>query len=137
MEESREPGLRRRRSSRRTEQTEHLFAISRGDRASDPLLRQIDEAAKGCYYQGKQRDIDLAERYAKDKPSLVPKVLEKMKRLQAEHETASKQSLKAAAWLSWNSGSQQLAKQCANVGMCTCENCMMRRFTIGDGSVTC
>ena len=119
------------------ERKQLLFAISRGDRASDPLLRQIDEAAKGCYYNGKQRDIDLAERYAKDKPSLVPKVLEKMKRLQAEHETASKQSLKAAAWLSWNSGSQQLAKQCANVGMCTCENCLMRRFTIGDGSVTC
>ena len=59
--------------------------------------------AKRLTYHEKQRDIDMAERYAMDKPPLVANVLERMKRLQAEHEKVSIQTNKAAAWLSWSS----------------------------------
>ena len=85
------------------ERKELLFAISRGARSTNPVLSKIDAVAKRLTYHEKQRDIDMAERYAMDKPPLVANVLERMKRLQAEHEKVSIQTNKAAAWLSWSS----------------------------------
>ena len=85
------------------ERKELLFAISRGARSTNPVLSEIDAVAKRLTYHEKQRDIDMAERYAMDKPPLVANVLERMKRLQAEHEKVSIQTNKAAAWLSWSS----------------------------------